>query len=323
MHATPLFLFFLCATYAAYLLVTRRSEARGERLRRRVEEALAEISKGGEGEPPHVQLARDTGIGGIAVVGRRVPRYRVFARLDELIRQADLRLTVTRLLAFCALAAAAAMLAAYTAFDSWPLVIVLAFAAGLLPVLHVWWARNRRLRRLLEQLPDALDMMSRALAVGHALSEALHEAAEEMPEPVASEFRVTFEEQKLGLPLRAAFERMAERVPLLDLRLCTTAILLQRETGGNLAEILEKVAATIRERFRLIEDFRTITTASRGSAWILCLLPVVIVLVLGVINPQHVAVLFEDERGRYIVAAVVALQVLGVLTILRILAIRV
>ena len=320
MNATAIFLFFLFATYAAYLVATRKTEARAERLRRRVEEALAEFS---EGEHESVSLARGTGVGGIAVVGRRIPRLRLLKRLDVLIRQSDLRLTVGRLLAFCALAGTAALLAALTIFNSWPLVLVLALAAGSLPLVHVWWARNRRLRRFLEHLPDALDMMSRALAVGHALSEALHEVAEEMPEPVASEFRVTFEEQKLGLSLRAAFDRMTERVPLLDLRLCATAILLQRETGGNLAEILEKVASTIRERFRVIEDFRTITTASRGSAWILCLLPVAIVLVMGAINPQHVSVLFEDVRGHYIVAAVVALQVLGVLTVLKILAIRV
>lgn len=321
MNVTAIFLFFLFATYAAYLAVTRRSEARERRLRRRVEEALAEFDEGAADEP--VRLARRSGVGGIALLDRALPRFRLFKRLDVLIRQADLQLTVGRLLAFCAAAAAAALLAAYTVFDSWPLVAALALGAGSVPVLHVWWSRNRRLRKFLEQLPDALDLMSRALAVGHALSEALHEVAEEMPEPVASEFRVTFEEQRLGLPLRAAFDRMTGRVPLLDLRLCMTAILLQRETGGNLAEILEKVAATIRERFRILEDFRTITTASRGSAWILCLLPVAIVLVTAAINPQHVAVLFEDPRGHYIIAAVVALQVLGVLTVLKILSIKV
>ena len=322
MNATAIFLFFLFATYAAYLVATRKTEAREERLRRRVEEALAEFS-GREREEEPVRLARGAAVGGIAVVGRRLPRFRFAERLDTLIRQADLRITVGRLLTFCGLALAAALLAAYTIFDSWPLVVVLALCAGSLPIVHVWWARNRRLRKFLEHLPDALDMMSRALAVGHAFSEALHEVAEEMPEPVASEFRITFEEQKLGLSLRVAFDRMIERVPLLDMRLCMTAILLQRETGGNLAEILEKVASTIRERFRIVEDFRTITTASRGSAWILCLLPVAIVLVTGAINPQHVSVLFEDVRGHYIIAAVVALQVLGVLTVLKILSIRI
>jgi tight adherence protein B len=321
MHSTAIFLFFLFATYAAYLVFTRKIEERSERLQRRVAEVLEESARRDEAQP--ARLERRTSVGGIAVIDRALPRFRVVKRLDALIRQADLRMSVARLFVFCALAAAAALLAALTAFDSWPLVVVLALFAGSLPILHVWWVRNRRLRKFLEELPDALDMMSRALAVGHALSEALQEVAEEMPEPVASEFRVTFEEQKLGLPLRAAFDRMSERVPLLDLRLCTTAILLQRETGGNLAEVLEKVAHTIRERFRVLEDFRTITTASRGSAWILCLLPVVIVLAMAAINPQHVSVLLEDERGHYIIAAVVALQVLGVLTVLKILSIRI
>jgi tight adherence protein B len=113
----------------------------------------------------------------------------------------------------------------------------------------------------------------------------LHQVAAEMPEPIATEFRITFEEQKLGLSTKAALDRLSERVPLLDLRLCVTAMHIQRETGGNLGEILEKVSHTIRARYKLMEDFRTLTTASRGSAWVLCVLPIAIIGVLTLLNP--------------------------------------
>src|SRR6185436_20340712 len=149
--------------------------------------------------------------------------------------------------------------------------------AALLPILHVLRERQKRLRRFNAQLPDTLDLLSRSLAVGHAISESLRQVALEMPEPTASEFRITFEEQKLGLSTKVALDRLTERVPLPDLRLCVIAMHIQRETGGNLAEILEKVAQTIRDRFKLMEDFRTMTTSSRASAWILCGLPFALV----------------------------------------------
>ena len=126
--------------------------------------------------------------------------------------------------------------------------------------------------QFLEHLPDALDLMSRALSAGHAFSEALHMVSTEMPEPIATEFRKTYEEQNLGLSLKLALENLTQRMPLLDLKMCVTAILIQRETGGNLAEILEKVAYTIRERFRIMGDLKTLTTSSRMSAWLLCAL---------------------------------------------------
>jgi tight adherence protein B len=132
-----------------------------------------------------------------------------------------------------------------------------------------------------------------------------------------------FEEQKLGLSTKVALDRLSERVPLLDLRLCVTAMHIQRETGGNLAEILEKVAQTIRERFKLMEDFRTLTTSSRGSAWILCSLPFGIVFALTVINADYMSLLLHDYRGHYILAAAIALQIVGIITIKKILAIRV
>jgi tight adherence protein B len=144
-----------------------------------------------------------------------------------------------------------------------------------------------------------------------------------MPEPIATEFRKTYEEQNLGLSLKLALENLAERVPLLDLRLCITAILIQRETGGNLAEVLEKVAHTIRERFRILEDLKTLTTSSRMSAWILCGLPIFIALAVTVMNPEYMSVLWSDPRGHTLLAVAIALQITGMLVIRKILRIKI
>jgi len=203
------------------------------------------------------------------------------------------------------------------------LAIIPTAVAAVLPILYVSYMRSKRLRKINAQLPDTLDLLGRSLAVGHAFSEALNQVQSEMPDPIASEFRIVFEEQKLGLSTKAALDRLSERVPLTDLRLCITAMHIQRETGGNLSEILEKVSHTIRERFKLMEDFRTLTTSSRGSAWILCGLPFAIVFLLTVINSDYMSVLLHDPRGHYILALAIVLQILGIITIKKILAIKV
>ena len=201
--------------------------------------------------------------------------------------------------------------------------VVIALGAASLPLLYVARERKQRLIKFNSQLPDTLDLLSRSLQVGHAFSESLHQVASEMPDPISSEFRITFEEQKLGLSTKLALDRLTERVPLSDLHLCVTAIHIQRETGGNLAEILEKVANTIRERFKLMEDFRTMTTSARGSAWILCGLPFVIVLIMTFINPKYMSPLLYDKRGHFIILLAVILQLLGILSIKRILNMKV
>ena len=163
----------------------------------------------------------------------------------------------------------------------------------------------------LELLPDALDLVSRALSAGHAFSEALHMVATEMPDPIAGEFRKTYEEQNLGLSLKLALENLTQRIPLLDLQMCVTAIMIQRETGGNLAEILEKVAYTIRERFRIMGDLKTLTTSSRMSAWLLCGLPIAVSLVITLMNPEYMSILWKDPRGHFLIAVALFMQLTG------------
>src|SRR5258706_870697 len=316
--STTVFLFFLFLVYTLFLLASRKSDARQERLQQRVAEALQGL-RSPDGE---IQISRDDSIGGHPAINRLLSSIDFIKSLDRMIRQADVRITVSRLLVFSFLAGMMAWMSAYTVVN-FVFALFLAIPAAALPLLHVSLKRKKRLIKFNAQLPDTLDLLGRSLAVGHAFSESLNQVASEMPDPIAMEFRITFEEQRLGLTTKAALERLTERIPLLDLRLCVTAMNIQRETGGNLAEILEKVAQTVRERFKLMEDFRTMTTSARGSAWILCGLPIGTVLLMTALNPDYMSLLLHDQRGHFILGIAAVLEILGMVTVKKILNIRV
>ena len=318
--STLIFLFFLFVTYALFLIATRESDARDARLEQRVAEALRESGESLSDEA--VRITRDDSIGGNPTINRLLSTLDFVKRLDQMIKQADVETTVSRLLMFCFVASVMAALAAYTIFN-FISAFMFAILAAVLPILHIARKRKKRLQKFNAQLPDTLDLLSRSLAVGHAFSESLNQIASEMPNPIAAEFRIAFEEQKLGLSTKVALDRLSERVPLLDLRLCVTAMHIQRETGGNLAEILEKVAQTVRERFKILEDFRTMTTASRASGWILCALPFALVFLLIMLNPDYMSVLVHDPRGHYVIGFAIIWQILGMLLIRKFLSIKV
>jgi len=317
--STLIFLFFLFLTYAIFLVATRNSDARGARLEQRLAEVLRES---GNGSLEEIRITRDDSIGGNPRINRFLSSLDFVKRLDQMIKQADVQTTVSRLIMFCIIAGLMAALAAYTVLN-FVSAFMLAIVAAALPILHIARKRKKRLQTFNAQLPDTLDLLSRSLAVGHAFSESLHQVASEMPDPIAMEFRIAFEEQKLGLSTKVALDRLVERMPLLDLRLCITAMHIQRETGGNLAEILEKVAQTVRERFKIMEDFRTMTTASRASGWILCALPFALVFLLTMLNPDYMSVLVHDQRGHYVIAFAIVWQALGMLMISKFLRIKI
>lgn len=317
--STSVLLFFLFLTYALFLMASRKSDADQARMERRVAEALRDATRSPD---EAIQILREDLMASNVTINRLLSSLNVAKKLAAMISQADSQITVGRLLGFSFLAGVMAGLAAYTVvngFFAWGIF----FLGAALPILQISWKRRKRLLKFNSQLPDTLDLLSRSLAVGHAFSEALQQVSSEMPDPVAMEFRIAFEEQKLGLSTKLALDRLTERVPLPDLRLCVTAMHIQRETGGNLAEILERVAQTIRERFKLMEDFRTMTTSSRASAWILCGLPFALVFLLTVINPEYMSKLLYDPRGHYVIALAIILQLIGMVMIRSILKIRV
>jgi len=314
------FLFALFLVLGAYLLATHGTDAKRARLNQRLSEALLHSA---HTEDVEVVLARNELMSEIPALNRALVSVQAALQLKKMLDQADLHITPSRLVMFSGMAGMLAAMASSVVSGS----IILMFVAGLLaaavPFVHVWWKRKKRFDRFLEHLPDALDLMSRALSAGHAFSESMHMVSEEMPEPIATEFRKTYEEQNLGLSLKLALENLTQRIPLLDLRMCVTAVLIQRETGGNLAEILEKVAYTIRERFRIMGDLKTLTTSSRMSAWLLCALPIFVTIVITFMNPDYMAILWKDQRGHYMIATALLLQVTGMLIVRKILRIKI
>jgi tight adherence protein B len=314
------FLFCMFLVFGAYLTATRGSDAKRARLRQRLSEALLHSAHTDDVE---VVLARQELMSEIPWVNRVLIEMQVATRLKRVLDQADLHITVTRLFMFAIMAGMLAALAASMLTVSMLVVVAAGLVAGAVPFIHVFWRRKKRFEQFLEHLPDTLELMSRALSAGHAFSEGLYMVSTEMPEPIATEFRKTYEEQNLGLSLKLALENLTQRIPLLDLRLCVTAILIQRETGGNLAEILEKVAHTIRERFRILGDLKTLTTSSRMSAWLLCGLPIFITIVISAMNPDYMSVMVKDPRGHKLIALALFMQITGMLVVRKILRIKI
>jgi tight adherence protein B len=190
--------------------------------------------------------------------------------------------------------------------------------AGSLPYLWVRWAAAKRLSQMEEQLPQAVEMISVSLRAGHAFTTGLLMVAEEMPKPLGAEFRLLYDQQTYGKPVPDVLREFTERVPLLDARIFVTAVLTQRETGGNLAEVLDKLASLVRERFKVRRQVRVLSAHGRITGWTLALLPPALAVVLFVIAPSHIRVLIDDPFGRMLTAAAVGLQLVGTVAIRRI-----
>jgi tight adherence protein B len=284
------FIASLFLVYALFLLTSRKSDARRKLLNDRLAEAIRSSAHSTDVD---VQLAREELLSEIPWLNRSLLKISVTSRLKKMIDQADLQVTVMRLVLFSLTAAALGFLAASMVTVSVPLKILFALLAGVFPFLHVMNKRKKRLKKFLQLLPDALDLMSRGLSAGHAFTESLQMVATEMPEPIAAEFRKTYDEQNLGLSLKLALENMVQRVPLLDLRMCVTAIMIQRETGGNL------------------------------SAWLLCGLPVFMAVYMTLMNPQYMEVMWRDPRGHNLLFIAAVMQILGMLMVQRIMRIKI
>ena len=243
--------------------------------------------------------------------------------LERLLLQADLRWPVGQWLALTVLAALVTALLLKLFGSAWAIALAVGGTVGLLPWAHLLLRRQRRLNLLQRQLPDALDMLNRALRAGHALSSALQMAGQEMKEPMASELRTVHEEVNFGLTLQQALTHLIERVPLTDLRYFVVAVQIQRESGGNLAEVLGKLAQLIRARLRLLARVRVLSSEGRLSAWILVLLPFVLGGLLAVFNPRFMQPLWTDPIGITLLKWMLGLMLLGVILIARIVRIRV
>jgi tight adherence protein B len=191
--------------------------------------------------------------------------------------------------------------------------IVAMIIVASLPYLKLKSDRKKRIELFEEQLPEALDMMTRALRAGYPFNEAMHYIAQEMQDPIAKEFSITFEEINYGRDVRQAFNYLLMRVPSISLIAATTAILIQRETGGNLAELLDKISDLLRKRFRFQRRVKTITAENRMSAWVLSLLPFAVFFAIALRSPEYIKPLFDTEMGNYLLGVGLVLQVIGAL----------
>jgi len=245
-------------------------------------------------------------------------------RLDQFMLQGGLNWTVGRLLLMC-LALWVAGLAALTVVLNQSLLLgaALALAPAMLPWLYVVRRRGARLKRFEQQLPEALDLMVRALRSGHAFSSALQMVGEEMPEPVAGEFRIVHDEVNFGVSMPQALANLAERVPLTDLRYFVLAVQVQRESGGNLTEVLGKLSRLIRERLKLLARVRVLSSEGRLSAWVLGLMPFALAGLMSVVSPKFISLLWTDPIGVSIVKTMLFLMLLGVLLLRKIVRIHI
>jgi len=238
-------------------------------------------------------------------------------RLEALLEQAEMGMTVARLLTHSLLAAGGGAIAGGL-LGGGTLGLVLAAAGGLLPVVIVLVARERRNRKISEQLPDALDMMARSLRAGHSLPSAFKMVATELPAPISVEFGRAFEEQNLGMALDRAVTQMTRRAPHnRELKIFAVSVILQRETGGNLVEIAENLAELIRQRYRFQGKLRTLTAEGRLSSYVLGALPLLTGAVMAANNFEYISLLFTNRTGNFILAYAAITWTLGFLWLRR------
>lgn len=242
--------------------------------------------------------------------------------LQRYIEQSGLHLSPSKFCALAGVIAGVAMLVT-SLFAHWMFVPLAGIGGALIPAVFVMFKRKRRLSAFGRQLPEALELTSRALRAGHSLAAGFSLVAEEMQEPIASEFSRCYEAQNLGIPLEQALDEMTERIPNLDLRFFATAVILQRQTGGDLAEILDKIGHLVRERFKIFGQIQALTGEGRLSGIVLLALPPVLFVVLYRLNPEYCKVLFQDELGQKMLAVAVVMQLLGAYVIRKIIQIKV
>jgi len=261
---------------------------------------------------PNVTLIQSEEKGGLLAT-RFLQKYKLQTKLAELIEQAGMKWSTARLVNTCLITAVAGGAVAWVMLPGQlrRLSIAVGLAAGTLPLLVVIKKRSGRLRRFEELFPDSLEFVARSMRAGHAFSVSLEMIHREFQEPLAGEFRRTFEEHNLGLPLDMALQKLAKRVPSLDVHFFVSAVLLQKRTGGNLAEILDKLAYVIRERFKLRGRIRAISAHGRMTGIALTCIPIGVGVIMFYVNPEYAKFFFTDDVGNIMLVCAITLQLIG------------
>ncbi len=317
--AIAVFLAVVLGVFVIASLLDQRS-SRARLLRER----LSTVQKTGEREPnQELALLRDEMLSKIPALDNLLRRSSRISELQTMLEQADLKSRAGNLLLLCLLSGAAFGLLVlwFTGFSQFVWLGVL--LGAILPYSFASYKRTKRFQKFEEIFPEAIDTLARAVRAGHAFTTALEMIASEIADPVASEFRKLFEEQKFGLPVRDALLNLTERVPLVDVKFFVTAVMLQRETGGNLAEILDNLSYVIRERFKIQRQVRVHTAQGRLTMMLLMGLPPVIVIAMQIMSPMFIRPLFDDPIGHILLVAGITLQTVGYFVIRRVIQIQV
>jgi tight adherence protein B len=256
-------------------------------------------------------LIRDEGLSSVPLLNRLLARWSWSTTLQSLLTQAGWKIKPAKLVLLSAVLSLTCFLISWSLLPSPVIATLLGASCGLCPFFLALFKRAQRFSKFQRTFPEAIDLLNRAVRAGHAFTSGLELISNEMPDPVAGEFRTTFDEHNFGLPLRDALFHLTERVPLADVRFFVTAMLVHQETGGNLAELLENLARVIRERFKILGEVRIRTAQGRLTAVILIGLPFLLLLLLRLLNPDYVMLLFTDSLGQKMLAVACTLQVIG------------
>ncbi len=319
-------LIFIVSTVALVGLYALLAGGTKAALRQQVDNRLQEMSGGGVTESEGDGLLKTAAAGPLPVVDRIVTDTDSGSALARWIEQSGVAISPSGLLVASVLSGGLfGVMAGAFVRNSWAAVAAaVAGLAGLaVPAMVIRQRRSSRFRKFEEHFPDALDLISRAVRAGHAFSSGLKMIGDELDAPVGPEFRETFEEQNFGLPLEDALEHLAVRMPLLDVRFFVTAVLIQHETGGNLAEILDNLSGVVRERFKIRRQVRVHTAHGRMTGYVLLALPVFLLIALSFISPDHVALLFEERMGQTMLIGAIVMQAIGFMWIRQVVQIEV
>ena len=311
-------LIFLTAAF--YFFITRDTDQYREAIEKRLKDIARD--RGGVSRR-ELKLLKEELLSDIPVLHRVLLRFEIFTRLQNILRQAEVDIVVNRFIIISLILGL--LLGSLVLLVSGSIFATLVVTAGGMAAPLLWVLNKRRLRfkKFLEQLPDALELMIRSLQAGHSFSSALQMVATEMPDPIAKEFGKAYEEQNLGLHLKNALENMLERMPLMDLKMCVTAVLIQREVGGNLSEVLRSISHTIRERFRIQGDIRVRSAQARLSGYVVSCLPFMLFFWISLVNPNYMKPLYEHPWGYFILGTGISMQLIGWLIIRKIVSIEV
>ncbi|NIA07217.1 MAG: hypothetical protein GWP14_06215 [Actinobacteria bacterium] len=254
---------------------------------------------------------------------RLLAKYAPVQKMQKTLDQAGVNWTASRFLLNTASVGLLAAILAIVAEVSFIIALGLGLMIVLLPVMVISFKSKVRRKKFNYQLPDVFDLLCQALRAGHSLASGIQLVGQQLPDPAGTEFYRCFQEQNLGLKLEDALTNMAERVDLLDVRFFVTAIIVQRQTGGDLAEILEKISKVIRDRIKILGQVKALTAEGRLSGWVLSALPVLVFFVAKALNPEYIDILLHEEQGQTMLGAAIVMQILGMLMIKKIVNIKI